>query len=771
MADEPLNPGEEDREYDPSIEPKSSRAWLAIIADAEKAFKAYQDKADGIDKLYADLERLSTDARDRQFQLFWANVQVLGPSIYARTPVPVVVPKFKDRRPLYTASSEMLERCTVVTFDLTDINSVMLLLRDDLTVTGRGSAWVRYETKGESETESERVVVEHVDRKDFLHEPARKWAEVGWVARAAYMSRKDMRKRFSEHSGDAYNHCSYAIQKEDRDNGAADNRSKAKVWEIWSKDENRVVWVSEGCDKLLDEGAPHLSLEGFFPCPKPAYATTQRRSLIPIPDVVFYKDQLEEINQLTGRIHALAEAVRVRGFYPAGASDLGDAIEAAIKSTDDRQVLIPISNWAAFGGNGGDPIVWLPIEVIAATIQALVELRRQVIDDVYQIMGLSDIMRGSTEKEETLGAQELKAQFGSVRIRDKQTELIRIARDIVRIGAEIMAENFAPKTLLEMSQMEIPTDAQQKAQVDAIVAQYKGMVKQAMADPEIMKQAQANPQMAQQVMQHAQQQAQGEIEKITKQPTVEQIIGFLRDNKTRPFVLDIETDSTIAPDEQAEKQSRTEFVTALGGLLQQFGPVVAQVPQAAPLMGEVLKFALAPFRAGREMEGKIDEAVEQLGAMAGQQRPDPEAEKMKAEMAMKQQEMQAKAKIEQEKIAADRETNQIEAASKREENDAKMRQIEAEMIRDEKKGQLEIQKMQMDIMAKREELQIKRETMQIDVQARQQQAAIQTRSAEQQAEIKSQQAEQQARHSEMEFQQKSALTDQQAAAKAQQGAM
>ena len=87
--------------------------------------------------------------------------------------------------------------------------------------------------------------------------------------------------------------------------------------------------------------------------------------------------------------------------------------------------MIPVSNMAAFGN--GDPIVWMPIEEIAGTIAGLIEMRRQVIDDVYQIVGLSDIMRGSTEAEETLGAQQLKSQYGSIRIRDKQYELVRVA--------------------------------------------------------------------------------------------------------------------------------------------------------------------------------------------------------------------------------------------------------------------------------------------------------------------------------------------------------
>jgi hypothetical protein len=712
----------QDDQVDPSIEPKSARAWLAQIKAAEDAFDDYQNRADNIDRLYSDLVRLAANERDRQFQLFWANVQVLGPSIYARPPVPVVVPKFKDRRPLYRTASEILERSTIVGFDLTDIDGVMKLLRDDLTIQARGVAWVRYESD-----DGDKVCIEHKDRKDFLHEPARKWAEVGWVAAAAYLSKRKMEKRFGKKSGKAYQDATYIVQKDDKENGAADNRAKAKVWEIWSKDENKVVWVTEGCDKLLDEGKPHLKLEGFFPCPKPAYGTLQRRSLVPVPDIVYYRDQLEEVNQLTARIHALADALKVRGFYPAGASDIGDAVEAAVKSNDDRRVLIPVSNWAAFGSAGGDPIIWLPIDQIAQVVTSLVELRKQLINDVYEIVGLSDIMRGSTEASETATAQQLKSQYGSVRIRDKQAELVRIARDLARIAAEIMAENFSKKTLLDMSQLQIPSDAEIAKQIEGIKKQaqqqFQQQLQQATSNPELMQQAQANPDHAKQVIaqaqQQIQQQAQAQIEKVKETVTIEQVMDLLHDQKLRPFVLDIETDSTIQPDEDAEKQRRTEFVAAIGQFMQEFGPVVQAQPKAAPFVAELLKFAAAPYRAGRDLENAIEEFAEQISQTAGQQQqPSPEAEAAKAQAEATQAQAQAKQQESQAKIAqmaaetqhatelhqANMQVKAVEVQGKQAEAQARLEQIANDDHRaairhqqDIEKGALEIQKRRHDI--------------------------------------------------------------------------
>lgn len=716
---------DEDHESDdiyqtPDKEPKSSRAWLAIIADAEKVFKNYQDKSDNIDKMYANLERLANTARDRQMQMFWANIAVLGPSIYSRPPVPVVVPRFRDRRPLLRTTSELLERSALVGFEMECIDQIMRQVRDDLTVLARGCAWVRYEKK--SKDSPERVCIDYKARKHFLHDPAATWKEVDWVAAESFLTKKEMRKRFKRYSADAYLTASYEVRKDD--NGDGDNRKKASVWEVWCKSENRVVWVSEGCAKLLDDDKPHLNLEGFFPCPKPAYATVQRGSLIPVPDMVFYKDQLEEINELTARVGALQDAVKLRGFYPAGQGEVGDAIEAAVKQVSDNMVLIPISNWSLMGGNAKDMIIWLPLKEVVDAIKVLLEIRQQLISDVYEITGLSDIMRGSTDANETLGAQQLKSQYGSIRVRDRQDELIRFARDLTRLMAEIMAENFDSETLLDMSQMEIQTNADIAKQIKPLkeqIAQIERQLKDAQKDPEIAAMAQQKPEQAQQIMQQAAQQIQamqGQIAELEDIPTVEKIMKLLRDQKTRPFALDIETDSTIAPDENAQKQRATEFITAVGGFMGQAFPLVQAVPQASTLAADMLKYVAGQFRAGRELEGTIDEFADKMKEAASQPQPNPEADRANAE----QQAMQAKLQMDQASQQADQQAKAQDAQLKQEQAmaDAQLKQqtamAEAQLRQQvEQANQArEDQRLQADLAAKDAEAQRKVQLMGAD---------------------------------------------------------
>jgi hypothetical protein len=721
MADTPA-PMEEDvrhddLEFNPALEPSDSKAWLNLLQESEDAFEFWHERCDKLDEQYASLKRLANLARDKEFAMFWANCEVLKPSIYAKPPIPVVVPKFGDRRPVYQAASELMERCAVVAFDLAEINDIMLALRDDVAMIGRGVAWCRYESgKGKGYYDKhERVCIDFKHRRDFLHSISRCWYEVTWVAAASYLTRAEARQRFYKYSGDAYQDAEYKVDKDSKEVGGADDRERAKFWEVWHKPLQRVVWVAHGAETILDDAEPHLELANFFPCPKPAYGTLQRGSLVPVPDVLQYKDQLEEVNLLTGRIHALSDALEAKGFYPAGGAEIGDAVQAAIKTHTAGRVLVPISNWAAFGGSK-EVIVWLPIDMIATTITALVELRKQIIDDIYQIMGLSDIMRGATDPRETLGAQNLKTQYGSTRIRDKQAELVRIARDLVGIVTEIIADKFAEDTIIEMSQTQLPTQAMQQQaalQMRQQLAMQQQQLAQVAQSPQTQQMMQADPQGAQAQLQAAQAQlAQGEqaIAKIMATPTIEQVFAFLKDNRMRSFVLDIETDSTIMLDENAEKQARTEFLQMLGALLPQLAAMIAQEPQTAQFAGELLKFAVAPYRAGRSLDGAVDDLVELMKSKGegAQQRDDPTTatnktalqieqlkqqrakEKDQADIQLKVQELQMKDQHTKMEIASRQQIEVMKIQSKQADDAAKAQMTNAKAMAERESHQMDM---------------------------------------------------------------------------------
>jgi len=658
----------------------SAKDWCDMLKDAEKSFSTWHDKCDNIAKLYADLKRLAGETTEREMKLFWANVEVLKPTIYARPPQPVVKVRHSIRKPVPRAAAIMVERCLATNFDLRDIHSTLLEARDDLALFGRGATWVRYKTEGqvvepdpntlqdgegqdEPEVEGfeEYTCYDHVNRKEFLHEPVRTWREVGWVARASWLTAKEGKRRF----GKQWTGVTYT---EDNKDTAEEYKvdKKAKVWEIWHKGRNTVVWVHEGCDHVLDEREPWLKLEGFFPCPKPAYATREPESLTPVPDFLFYKDQIEEVNEYTERISALAEGLRLKGFYSAGGEDIGNAVETALQQTDNNAVMIPVPSVAAMGQGMKDSIVWMPIREVAETITSLIQLRKQVIEDIYQISGISDIMRGETQASETATAQNIKTQYGNVRVRERQNEMIRLADQMMSIDGEIMSENFQPETMLSMSQMENVLPMQ-------VLEQHKQMTMQHQQAAQMAQQGQQQPPQPGQPPQPAPQVPPPPPPLPRDAVSQEEVFALLRNEKMRPFILQTASDSTVQPNEDAEKQRRNEYAQAVGGLFAQAGPVVQSFPPAGALFGEMLKFVSGAYRAGREMESVIDDFTDQMMEMAKAPKDEgPSPEQIKAQAETKRMEMQQqidgqKAQVEGQKMMMEARTAQMEAANKQRE--------------------------------------------------------------------------------------------------------
>lgn len=646
-----------------------AQPYLKMIEQASSVFEQYQNICDSLAKDYANLGRLATARADREFQIFAANLEVVKPSIYSRPPQPVVVPRFKDRKPVPRHTSELLERALATSFDAEKLHETMKRVRDDLALFGRGVIWARYDISAGGD---ERIRYEWLNRKDFLHEPARIWSEVGWVARGTWVKRTAGETRF----GERWTQIVYQNAEDSADKYNVEK--KARVWELWHRGKNLVAWVHPNKLEALDiQTPPHLRLDGFFPCPRPAYGTLQDDTLIPVPDACFYKDQLEEINELTARISALSESLKLAVFYPAGAEEFGVAFEAAMMqlSQDNRRLFYPLAGlgqMAMTGARLGDALWELPVNTVSTTIQQLVMLRKQLIEDVYQISGVSDIMRGETSASETLGAQQLKSQYGSIRMKDRQSEMVRVCDQLLNIAGEIMSENFQPQTLLSMGQTELPTQAdliqqhQQEAdqEIKAAVQQLQAAVQQGQPMPPMDEIQKARDAI---IAKHEQ--------AVAQVVTVEQVFALLRQQRIRPFILQIATDSTIQPDENAEKQRRAEFGTAFSNTLAAMTPLVQAAPaESADFVGEMLKFQLAPYRAGRSMEQSIDELVENLKQRAkAPPPPNPEAEASQMEIELK------KADLEDRKLDRENRMKEREQASAQAERDSQREQQRAAM--------------------------------------------------------------------------------------------
>ncbi|WP_434712395.1 hypothetical protein NMA58_03715 [Rhizobium sp. YTUHZ045] len=655
--------------------------WQQELERAQRYFKSWHDRCVKIEKIYLDQQSDQTSAAKRRFPMLWANTAVLQPAVYARVPQPVVERRFKDADPVARIASEIVERNLAYTGDEADLDSIMRAVRDDFLLCARGTVWLRYEADFEPldmgvapsnlpvgglpgemgaalETiADERVCIDYVHWSDFLHSPARRWKDVTWVARRVPMSGEEMEKRFGREAmvsgaAEAAGSCKGESQAE-----RAENEGKTHVWEIWCKSENYTVWIADGSPVALEVSEPPLELTHFWPCPRPAYGTMSTSSLIPVPDYVYYQQQCDEIDLLTRRINKLTDQLRLKVFYPSGDGAVSPAIEKAMRPENDM-VMVPIPEWAAFTDKGGSKaVVTLPIDEVQKVIVACMAARKQLIEDVYQITGISDIVRGDTQASETATAQRIKSQWGSIRIRDRQAELARFARDIIRLAGEIICDQFQPETLMLVSGIKLPSMAE-KQQVQMQMQQIE------MAAGQAAMRAQQMGQPAQSLPEMAAPELPPQLQQMMAQPSIDEVVQLLRNDSIRGFQIDIETDSTIEPDEDAEKQRRMEFVQMVGGFMQQAGAMAQQNPMLVPVMVETLLFAARGFRAGRQLESMLEQVGAQLSEAASAPKPEPQpspvemlklktaevkagAERRKAELGVAQAQIEHRATLDQ----------------------------------------------------------------------------------------------------------------------------
>lgn len=614
--------------------------YLGHVSTYDRAFKKWESRADKIQKKYRD-ER-SERSKSAQFNILWSNVQTLSAATFARLPKPDVSRRFRDNDPVGRVASLLLERALDYEVQhYPDYRATLKASVLDRFLGGRAVAWARYEphfkaqqlgqpTNGLEITEDidppgeeldyECSPTDYVHWRDFGHNVARSWEEVFLVWRHVYMSKEACIERFGEEIAKKIPLDATPEELKRNDNGGDGTEHRACIIELWDKTTKKAIWLSKGLPDPLDEKDDPLGLEEFFPCPRPLYATLTNDTLVPIPDYTLYQDQAQELDVLCDRIDGLVKGLKVMGCYDASLDEL-----KRLFTEGDNTTMFPITNYAAYSEKGGSKGA-IDLVDITPLARALVECYKafdQIKGQVYEITGVSDIIRGQTDAGETATAQGIKAQYASLRLKSYQEEVAIYATQILQLKAQIMCRHFSADTLLKISA------------ADQLSEQDQQLIPQAM---------------------------QLLIGDRAMNPEAES------KNPLRSFRIDIAADSLVMLDEQAEKNSAVEFVTANGQFMEQAMKTIAGAgpagPVIAPLVMELWKFAVTRFKVGKAIEGQFDETAEKLKQVLSQPPapppPDPALQvaqiKAGAEQAKTQAEMQLmpmKVQAEQTKAQAD----------------------------------------------------------------------------------------------------------------------
>lgn len=559
------------------IQPLTSATWLAEVKAAAKNLEKWHDQARRINKRFLDKRDASGEEDKNKLNLFTTNTQILISTLYAKFPKPLVTREFEDQDDdVARVAATMMERMLKIQAR-DDVDEGMKAIVQDRLVPGMGMLWLRYDPtieKGKHEAVKhpetgvvlvpetpfekvvdEKVTVDYVFWEDFIFSPARTWAKVRWVGRRLKMNKTDVTERFGEKIAAALQYSKGSgptadtVQKasEGPDN---DDVFYATIYEIWCKKTRKVYWVSPGFDLQLDQKEDELQLTNFWPCPKPITALTSTSNFVPRPDFLMAQDQYNELDEVNNRITWVERAIKVVGIYDGNNTE----VERIFSEGVDNKI-IPARSFAEFMEKGGfkGAIDWLPIEPLVNALEKLRVYRQDLIAQIYELTGISDIMRGSSKASETLGAQQLKAQYGSVRLQFLQMEVASFLEEVLDIKAEIIRNHFQPETIVRMSNIQATPDA----------------------------------------------------------PYVQQAVQLIKSPEFQARVQ-VHADSMAVPEFNAERDGRMGFIRAISEMMTAAAPILEKSPAAGVAMLKVIQWGAASFRSGNTIESVLDQAIKDI---------------------------------------------------------------------------------------------------------------------------------------------------------------
>jgi len=651
------------------------RRWSVELSLARKRMKPWRDKAK---KLWDIYHGTSVSRKKNSYNALFIVTDILDPLLYNTLPTPDTRRRFAQNDPLGKAVSEAINRALTFNAETTDFDTEIKADVLDMLLVGRSVSRVRYvpdlvqvgdtqetgiedeETdlaheaqEGEQNEELawETAPIEHVKWDKYLCGPGRSFKEIPWWAFEHDLTRDELVKRFGEQIGNAIELSGGppdADMQRITDEDTAQLFKTAKVWEIWDKDTRTVIWLCETYlfSPLKVESDP-LSLSSFFPIPRPLYAIKDSDTFEPTPLYDQYKEQAEELDRISTRINKLHAALKARAIYD---PSLGDQVAELFRGEDNDLIPADKSIKQLYEAGGIDKAIWFaPIDQIIKVVQSLFEQREQCKQVIYELTGIADIMRGSTDAQETKGAQDLKVAFGKTRVSPRQREVQRYIRDLFVLQAEVICERFSIDTLKQMTQLQLPTDAQ------VMPIRYQQM----------------------QMAITAKMQGQNVPPLPPKPTTWEDVKKAMENDAQRTFRVDIETDSTIAAAQQEDIQDMAAAFSAVTNVVKELWPMVQSQVLPFPAAKEMLLATARKFRMGSQLEDAIDQM------QAPQPQPDPkaQAEQAKAQIPLRVEQMRQQGKMAeiQASVQAEREKAQIQAQTAYAEQHAQALQAQQEI--------------------------------------------------------------------------------------------
>jgi hypothetical protein len=606
---------------------KSGTKWKDRIEQASKRENEWLKDAAKAEAIY--LSEVKDGAPKQYFNILHSNVETIVPATYNSTPAPDIRRRFGDEDPISKTVADILERSIKMQIDDGALDGEMEGVAQSAFSGGRGVIRLRLYTEEEQEQESEDEIDDAVEEtaqaddgdgeddeqpeapepkvgrqeicfeafsfKDVRFGPAKRWKDVPWMAYRHSIPGETIAKWEQDEAVKAQ------ITATATEDGSGEDKGDTAVWEVWDKSTRKVMFIKDTDGlvyKVIDDP---LKLSGFFPSPRPVQPLEVVGRFTPLSPFKVYEELANELEVITKRIQKIVAGIKVRGGAAAGET-LKEI--AKIAQLDDNEIG-EIRGVEALAQQGGldKAITWWPIEKAVEALRALAEHRESTKAQIYEVTGISDIVRGASNAQETARAQEIKTQWGSLRIQKMQRLLERCVRDIFVMCAELISTKFTDENIQAMTGIQLT--------------------------PEIN--------------------------------------AVLRDRVTQFYRVDVESESTIKADLSRTRGEMTQFMQGATAFISSIGPMVQEGAIPANVAIELFSAFSRTFKLGKAAEDVLSQLATQTQQQAQQpppQKPDPVAQKMKQEDALHQQQLAFNDAEHKQKLSQDAQTHAQEMLKK-----------------------------------------------------------------------------------------------------------
>jgi len=732
----------------PLIQKYSPRWWKAQITQAEERRKRFIEQAEESIRVYNAQKQVGVlNDAERRLNVWWYCINTLLPAYYSSTPKAEVNLRKRTGGLPYELGSVILERNTQFAMDTYfDFDKVGYQAALQFLLTGQSVLWARYSAKFEKVAQEiavikdpmgqlidgtgkpytgdtsilqqgegnilvasieveqktkEKALLEVVQYSDYNCSDARSEDEIEWQSRRAFLDRAQAKELFGKDVADELNYDSYPeVIKRDINRKDDKYEGKAELHEIWCEATGKVYWLQKnGENPIIESSEPPTRFEKFYPC-SVIRQSIDPDSVIPISDYTHVRDQILEVERLTTRIHAVTQAIRTNFLYDAA---MGPNVESLFKGDLKGE---PIINWPSYKARGGlqAGIEFYPVEPFVNALNTLQQSRGAALEQLYETLKVSDLLRGTSEQYKSATANRLENQWSSLGLIVRQNMFSKFMSDGIANLGTIIAEQFDAQTILDIG------DADALIEPTIYIPPpppMPPMPPMGEMGPEGMPLGEAGmmPPMAPQMMPPPQPDPLQLIDDMKQQ-----IIDLLRDDKKRAYRIQIASDSMIAIDQAQQQQEGAMLIERAGAFFDQMRGLVEQYPPLLQFSLSLFQNMMKRMKGGKELDGLFTKAMQQIGEIAkareeaAKQPPPPDPTML---------EVQGRLQIAQVESQARLQTAQLESQDRAVRNQLAYQDQQLKLQRDQLDAQLQIQKQQFEEYVRQQELALSQQELQI----------------------------------------------------------